>query len=46
MAREMLQKWVARFGHNATINYIVNALMDPVFALYDVAKGLAADAKT
>ncbi|XP_067940919.1 uncharacterized protein [Watersipora subatra] len=43
MTRQMLVKWTHKFGRKATINYIIDALVDDKIDKYDVAMKLPHD---
>lgn len=43
MTHAMLQKWKAKYGHRATINYVIDALKSDKIRLYSVAAYLPCD---
>lgn len=43
MSRQMFLKWKAKYGHKATINYVIDALTDDRFGMHSVAAQLPAD---
>ena len=44
MTRAMFQKWIGKYGHRATINYVIGALKSDKIRLYSVAAYLRPDA--